>query len=58
MKNHTKIFSLIAFHTKLWLLLNLIRFDKIDGFTRVYDGTRDLSLFGSEKYGFIYTRIR
>ena len=27
-----------------------IRFDKIDGFIRVYDGTRYLVLFGSEKY--------
>ena len=34
-----------------------IRFDKIDEFIRVYDGTRRLMLFGSEKY-FIYNRIR
>ena len=27
-----------------------IRFDKIDGSVRVYDGTRYLVLFGSEKY--------
>ena len=26
-----------------------IRFNKIDGFIRVYDGTRSLVLFGSEK---------
>ena len=26
-----------------------IRFDKIDGFIRIYDGTRYLTLFGSEK---------
>ena len=31
---------------------------KIDGFIRVYDGTRYLVLCGSEKYGFIYNRIR
>ena len=30
-----------------------IRFDKVDGFTRVYDGTRYLVLFGGEKYNFI-----
>ena len=30
------------------------RFDKIDGFVRVYDGTRYLVLFGSEKYDPIY----
>ena len=34
-----------------------IRFNKIDKFIRVYDGTRYLVLFGSEKY-FIYNRIR
>ena len=27
-----------------------IRFHKIDGFIRIYDGTRYLVLFGSEKY--------
>ena len=35
-----------------------IRFDKIDWFIRVYDGTKYLVLFGSEKYDFIYNRIR
>ena len=35
-----------------------IRFDKIDGFIKVYDGSRYLVLFGSEKYDFIYNRIR
>ena len=35
-----------------------IRFDKIDGFIRIYDGTRYLTLFGSEKYDAIYNRIR
>ena len=33
-----------------------IRFDKIDSFTRVYDGTRYLTLLGSEKYDAIYNR--
>ena len=35
-----------------------IRFDKIDGFFRVYDGTRYLVLFGTKKYDYIYNRIR
>ena len=35
-----------------------IRIDKIDEFIRVYDGTKYLLLFGSEKYFFIYNRIR
>ena len=36
----------------------LIRFNKIDGFIRIYDGTRYLTLFGSEKYDAICDRIR
>ena len=35
-----------------------IRFDKIDGFIRVYYGTRYLVLSGSEKYDSIYDKIR
>ena len=35
-----------------------IRFDKVDGFIRVYDGTRYLVFFRGEKYNFIYNRIR
>ena len=35
-----------------------IRFDKVDGFIRAYDGTRYLVLFGSEKYHVICNRIR
>ena len=35
-----------------------IRFDKIYGFTRVYDGTKYLLLFGNGKYDSIYNRIR
>ena len=35
-----------------------IIFDKIDGFIRIYDGTRYFVLFGFEKYDAIYNRIR
>ena len=35
-----------------------IRFDKIDGFIRFYNGTRSSLLFGSEKYDSINNRIR
>ena len=35
-----------------------IRFDKVDGFIRVYDGNRYLVLFDPEKYDAIYNRIR
>ena len=35
-----------------------IRFDKIDEFIRIYDGTRYLVLFDPEKYDAVYNRIR
>ena len=35
-----------------------IRFNKIDGFIWFCDGIRYLVLFGSEKYDFIYDRVR
>ena len=35
-----------------------IRFNEVDGFIKVYGGTRHLVLFGPEKYDAIYKRIR
>ena len=35
-----------------------VRLDKIDGFIRIYDGTRYLTMFGSEKYDAICDGIR
>ena len=35
-----------------------IRFDKIDGFIKIYHGTRNVVLLGPEKYDAIYNRIR
>ena len=35
-----------------------IRFDILDRFIRIYDGTRYLTLSGSKKYDAIYNRIR
>ena len=35
-----------------------IRFNQIDGFIRIYDGTRYLVLFGPEKYDAICNRVR
>ena len=35
-----------------------VRFDKVDGFTRICDGTRYLALFDPEKYNAIFSRIR
>ena len=40
------------------LSLLSVRFDKIDGFIRTYDGTRYLVVFGNEKHDSIYNRIR
>ena len=35
-----------------------IMFDKIDGFSKIYDGTRYLVLFRPERYNAIYDKIR
>ena len=35
-----------------------IRFGKVSGLIRVYNGTRCLVLFGDGKYDFVYNRIR
>ena len=35
-----------------------IRLDRIDGLLKIYDGTRYLVLFGSERYDAIYNKIR
>ena len=35
-----------------------IKIDKIHGLIRIYDWSRYLTLFGSEKYDTIYDRIR
>ena len=34
-----------------------LRFDKVDGFIRVYDGTKYLALFGSERFDCIHRRL-
>ena len=58
-KSH-KIFLIydISYKTLIDSKLLQIRFNKIGGFIRIYDGTRDLTLFVCEKYGAIYSRIR
>ena len=35
-----------------------IRFDKVNGFIKVYDGIRYLVLFGPERYDAIYDLIK
>ena len=49
----------MTFHIKLLIdptPLQIIFF-KTDGFIRIYDGTRCLTLFGSEKFDAVYDRI-
>ena len=41
---------LIDSKPSMYVLFLCITFDEIDGFIRVYDGTRYLVLFGSERY--------
>ena len=55
-----KIFWFMTFHIKTLIDPKHLRFrfNKIDGFIRIYDETRYLTLFGSEKYDPIYNRIR
>ena len=51
MQNHTKYFSLNISYKRLIDSKPLrIRFNKIHGFIRVYDGTGYLVLFEGEKY--------
>ena len=58
-KSHKNILN---YHISYKNLINSktlrIRFDKIDGFTGIYDRSRCLTLFHSEKYEAIYNRIR
>ena len=48
----------ISYKTLIDPKLSCIRFDKTDGFIRIYDRTRYLTLVGSEEYEAIYKRIR
>ena len=48
----------ISYKTLLGSKLLRVRFNKIDGFLRIYDGTRYLTLFAAETYDVIYDKIR
>ena len=52
-----KIFWFVTCHINLYLLQNLC-LNKVDRFVRSYDGTKSLTLFGSQKYNDIYNRIK
>ena len=61
MKIHTKLGENsyeISYKTLVVPKFLRIRFDKIDGFNRIYDGTRYLTLLDPEKYDAIYNIIR
>ena len=47
-----------SYKTLIGAKLLRIRFDKVVGFIRVFDGTRYLVLLGPEKYEAIYNRIK
>ena len=58
-KSHENILIYdISYRTLIVLKPLRIGFDKMDGFIRIYDGTRYLVLLGPEKYGTIYNTIR
>ena len=58
MKNQTKMtFYDISCKTLIGPRPFCIRFDKVDGFIKIYDGRRYLVLSGPEKYDVIYNRI-
>ena len=48
----------ISYNTLIGAKSFRIRFDKVEEFIRVYDGTRYLVLFEPEKYNAIYNRIK
>ena len=48
-KNRMKIFKFITFHVKLSLFQNFYVLDSIKQMELLDDGTRSLTLFGSEK---------
>ena len=54
-----KIFWFMTLHRKFWFVQKyfFVRFDKVDGFIRVYDGTRYLVLLDPEKYEVFYNGI-
>ena len=58
MRNHTNILFYDILDKILFSSKPLcIRFDKVDGFIRVYDGMRYLVLFTPKKHDVIYKRI-
>ena len=58
-KSHENIFIYgISYKTLIGSKRLRVKFDDIDGFVRIYDGTRHLTLFGSEEHDAIYGRIR
>ena len=59
-KVQMKTLSFITFYTKLLKGAKplRIRFDKVDRYLRIFDGTRYLQLFGPERYNAIYDRSR
>ena len=53
MKSYTKMFQFVSYKTLIDAKPWRVRFCKTDRFIKVYDATRCLVLFGSEKYDFL-----
>ena len=60
MKNGMKIFCFMIFHITILIVSKPLRikFENIDGFIIIFDGSGYLTLFDSENYDTIYNRIR
>ena len=56
--NENILFYDISYKTFMRSKPSHVRFNQIDGFVKVYDGTRYLILFRPERYDAIYVRIR
>ena len=58
MKNHTNLIDDISYKTLIRPKPLRIRFDKIDAFIRIHNGTIYLILFEHKKYAVTYNKIK
>ena len=58
MKNHTNLIDDISYKTSIRPKPLRIRFDKIDAFIRIHNGTSYLILLAPKKYAVTYNKIK
>ena len=58
MKNHTNLIDDISYKTLIRPKPLRIRFDKIDAFITIHNGTSYLILFAPKKYAVTYNKIK